>query len=233
MGSNRLGWLGYRTTGNRCLTLKEERLLRRAMGLRSDGQRDFAVFRALMTTGLRIGEFLSLSVGEAWLAVSTGHLFLSGARRKSKTLPSGKKVETDLFVLLRGEALEAFADLVRLAGEGDDSRPLVAGRYGEALTIRAFQLRLKFWAQQAGVDDRISPHWLRHTFAAEFCRKSTASPTETCIRLAQKLGQADPRSCAHYLSMSREADVQTDALWPSRKRMTRARAREAFAGVAA
>lgn len=206
-------------TSNRCLTLKEERLLRQVMGRRKDAARDFAVFRALLTTGMRISEFLSLTVAEVKAALSIERLLVPASRRKGEAC--------DLFVYLRGEAREAFADLLRLAGaEG----PLVPGRDGQPLTPRAFQLRLKHWAREAGVDDRLSPHWLRHTFGAEFCRMSTASPTETCIRLARLLGHADPRTCGHYLTMSRDDDpgLAVETAWRCRKRITKAQARRAF-----
>lgn len=206
-------------SSNRCLTLKEERLLRQAMGQRRDAARDFAIFRALLTTGLRISEFLSLSVAEVRAALSIEHLLVPASRRKGEAC--------DLFVFLRGEAREAFADLLRLAG---DDGPLVAGRDGGALTPRAVQLRLKRWAREAGVDDRLSPHWLRHTFAAQFCRASMASPTETCIRLARLLGHADPRTCGHYLTMSRDDDpgAAVEAAFRCRKRTTKAQARRTF-----
>ena len=218
--SNKLHWQSARATGNRCLTVREERLLRRTMGMRTDGARDFAIFRALLTTGLRIGEFLSLTTAEVRTAVRLERLLIPAGRRKGEAC--------DLFVHLRGEALEAFADLLRLSGDGDG--PLVPGRDGTALTARAFQLRLKLWAKEAGVDDRLSPHWLRHTFGAEFCRVTLASPTETCVRLAKLLGHADPRNCAHYLTMSRDDDpgAAIEAVWPSRKRVTKAQARRAF-----
>lgn len=206
-------------TSNRCLTLKEERLLRQVMGRRKDAARDFAVFRALLATGMRISEFLSLTVAEAEVALSKGCLLVPASRRKGEVC--------DLFVHLRGEAREAFADLLRLAG---DDGPLVPGRDGQPLTPRSVQLRLKHWAREAGVDDRLSPHWLRHTFGAEFCRMSTASPTETCIRLARLLGHADPRTCGHYLTMSRDDDLGAvvEAVFRCRKRITKAQARRAF-----
>lgn len=212
-------------TSNRCLTLREERQLRQVMGRRTDAARDFAVFRALLTTGMRISEFLSLSVAEVMVALEMGRLFVPANRRKGEFC--------DLYVYLRGEAREAFADLIRLAGREfrtTGGAPLVPGRDGKPLTPRAFQLRLKKWATEAGVDDRLSPHWLRHTFGAQFCRSSEASPTETCIRLARLLGQSDPRSCAHYLTMSRDDDpgAAVEKAWRCRKRITKTQARRAF-----
>lgn len=217
MGSE--NWRLSAVTGNRCLTLREERALRQVMAHRLDAARDFAVFRALLTTGLRISEFLSLTVAEAEAALVIGRLFVPAPRRKMAAC--------DLFVYLRGEAREAFEDLLRLAG---DDGPLVPGRDGKPLTPRAFQLRLKYWAAAAGVDSRLSPHWLRHTFGAQFCRVSAASPMETCIRLARLLGHTDPRSCAHYLTMSRDDDpgAVVEAAFRCRKRITKAQARRAF-----
>lgn len=207
-------------TSNRCLTMREERLLRQVMGRRKDAARDFAVFRALLTTGMRISEFLSLSVQEVKVALQMERLYIPAARRKGEY--------SDLFVYLRGEAREAFADLVKIAGSEADF--LVPGRDGKPLTPRAYQLRLKVWAKEAGVDDRLSPHWLRHTFGAEFCRVSKASPTETCIRLAKMLGQSDPRTCAHYLTMTRDDDpgAVIETVWRCRKRISKTQARRAF-----
>lgn len=206
-------------TSNRCLTLREERLLRQTMGRRKDAARDFAVFRALLTTGMRISEFLSLTVAEVKAALGIERLLVPASRRKGEAC--------DLFVYLRGEAREAFADLLRLTG---DDGPLVPGRDGGPLTPRAYQLRLKLWAREAGIDDRLSPHWLRHTFGAEFCRMSSASPTETCIRLARLLGHADPRTCGHYLTMSRDDDpgAAIEAAFRCRKRITKTQARRAY-----
>lgn len=210
------------STSNRCLTLAEEKALRQVMSRRTDAARDFAIFRALLTTGMRIQEFLSLTVAETTAALALGRLYLPAERRKGEAC--------ELFVYLRGEAREAFADLLRLAG---DDGPLVPGRNGAALTPRAVQLRLKFWAAQAGVDERFSPHWLRHTFGAQFCRVSEASPTETCVRLARLLGHSDPRSCAHYLTMSRDEDpgAAVERAWGAKKRVTLAQARRAFDGA--
>lgn len=207
-------------TSNRCLRLREERALRVTMGRRKDAARDFAVFRALLTTGMRISEFLSLMKDEVRQALRMERLFIDASRRKGEAC--------DLFVYLRGEAKEAFADLLKMASP--DSLYLVAGRGDQPLTPRAYQLRLKKWAKEAGVDDRLSPHWLRHTFGAEFCRKSEASPTETCIRLARLLGHADPRTCSHYLTMSRDDDpgAAVESVWRCRKRITKTQARRAF-----
>jgi len=126
--------------------------------------------------------------------------------------------------------LEGYAHDLRRLESAPGEGPLVPGPSGKPLTIRAVQLRLKLWAKAAGVDDRLSPHWLRHTFAAEFCRVSVASPTETCVRLARLLGHADPRTCGHYLTMSRENDpgLAVEQVWRCRKRITKMQARRAY-----
>ncbi len=218
---------------NRCLLVSEEALLRRLFKTRCDWQakRDWGVMRALLTTGMRISEFLSLSVGEAKTAFRLGYLFVPASRRKGQFC--------DLTVHLRGEAGQAFHDLLALRLPADEAAPLVVGRRGERLGVRAFQLGLKEWARLAGVDDEVSPHWFRHAFAAQVVESSgSENPTFVLARLSRLLGHADARSCLRYLTMSRKsasggaAELVAQA-FPARGRMTPARLRREFAGVAA
>ena len=55
---------------NRCLTLQEETAFRRFFKTRGDWQakRDWAWMRVLLTTGMRIREFSTLTAGEAMTA---------------------------------------------------------------------------------------------------------------------------------------------------------------------
>lgn len=219
--------------GNRCLLVSEEALLRRLFKTRGDWQakRDWGVMRALLTTGMRISEFLSLSVGEARAAFRLGYLFVPASRRKGQFC--------DLTVHLKGEAGQAFHDLLALRLHADEAAPLVVGRRGERLGVRAFQLALKEWARLAGVDDEVSPHWFRHAFAAQVVESSgSENPTFVLARLSRLLGHTDARSCLRYLTMSRKsasgggAELVAQA-FPARGRMTPARLRREFAGVAA
>ena len=220
---------------NRCLTLQEETAFRRFFKTRGDWQavRDWAWMRALLTTGMRISEFSTLTAGEAMTAFRLGYLFVPAIRRKAEAC--------DLQVHLTGEAAQAFHDLLALHGPGvSPDAPLVMGRGGQALSVRQYQLALKQWAVLAGVDGSVSPHWFRHAFAAQVVASSSSeNPTFVLARLSRLLGHADARSCMRYLTMSRESATggQRELVaraFPARGlRMTPARLRREFAGVAA
>lgn len=219
--------------GNRALTYEEEAQFRRFFKTRGDweAKRDWAVMRALLTTGMRIQEFLSLTLGEAATAFREGYLFVPASRRKGEFC--------DLTVHLVGEAAQAFHDLIALRRVGSplagNEAPLVAGRFDKALTVRAFQLALKKWARAAGVDEEVSPHWFRHAFAVTVVESSTSeNPVFMLARLSRLLGHSDARSCMRYLTMSRRsatggAAELVAAAFPARGvRMTPARVRRAF-----
>lgn len=223
-------------SGNRCLTIEEEAKLRRFFKTRGDWQakRDWAWMRALLTTGMRISEFSTLTVGEAMTAFRLGYLFVSATRRKAEAC--------DLTVHLTGEAAQAFHDLLAVRGTGAAAdSPLVVSRHGKALGVRSYQLALKEWAALAGVDGELSPHWFRHAFASQVVESSSSeNPTFVLARLSRLLGHADARSCMRYLTMSRKSATGGQREMVARAfpavgvRMTAARMRREFAsGVTA
>lgn len=220
---------------NRCLTIEEEMKFRRFFKTRGDfhAKRDWAWMRALLTTGMRIAEFGTLTAGEAMTAFRLGHLFVPAIRRKAEAC--------DLTVHLTGEAAQAFHDLLAFhTHDVPAETPLVMGRNGQALGVRAYQLALKEWASLAGVDTGISPHWFRHAFAAQVVESSSSeNPTFVLARLSRLLGHADARSCMRYLTMSRKSSTGGQRELVERAfpavgvRMTPARIRGAFEGRAA
>lgn len=220
-------------SGNRCLTLTEEGRFRRFFKVRGDWQakRDWAWMRALLTTGMRITEFSLLTVGEAMTAFRLGYLFVPAIKRKAEAC--------DLTVHLVAEAAQAFHDLLALRAGADPEAPLVIGRNGRALGVRQYQLALKQWAELAGVDTGISPHWFRHAFAAGVVEASSSeNPVFVLARLSKLLGHADSRSCMRYLTMSRKSSSggqreMVARAFPARDvRMTPARVKRAFEGRA-
>lgn len=216
----------------RCLSRSEEGRLRLAMrrqlGLWS-ARRDYAVFRVLLTTGMRVGEFTTLMPFELRRALELKFLYLPAERRKGQY--------EELLVHVKGEAQEAFEDLLKSASEFfgvrpdelPDDAPLVVSRNGGQMSVRGIELRFKYWAEVAGVDPAFSPHWLRHSFAVSFVEASTA--VNPLVGLKRVLGHASARSGESYLTMTRDESALGEVVeraFPSRKRMTPARARSAF-----
>lgn len=192
----------------RYLSEEEQRRLLNAAKSLSDplARRDYHWMAALIATGMRITEFSRLTVSQVHTALSTGWLV-----SRKHDCKGGRANE----YCVAGELEQHLRALVRLSDEQareqalsipENGQPLVwgrdiAGRAG-ALSVRSYENRLKEWATAAGLDPRISPHWLRHTRAMNIVRRSRASNP---LRVAQiALGHRSLSSTGVYLRMSRE-----------------------------
>ena len=223
---------------DRCLTKEEEKKLRQVMKRRGDlfGRRDYAWFRLLLVTGLRINEFSLLTVETARMSIRTKKLFIPAKNRKGQY--------ADLTVHVVGEARDAMSDLLAVCAEMaemppaqlPDEYPLVLSRKHCAMSVRAYQQRMKVWAGEAGVDAAISPHWLRHTMSMTWLEGSEAkNPLAVMKELQGRLGHRRIDSCMQYLSMSRDdMGDKTERIFPSRKTLRRRDVRKVYeAGMGA
>jgi integrase/recombinase XerD len=119
------------------------------------GLRDRAMLELLYASGLRISELINLTL--TMMDLERGVVKVSGKGSKERLVPMGE---------------EACRTIKRYLAE---ARPLLLGEHqtaacflsqrGQAMTRQTFWYRIKFYAQKAGVDMRLSPHTLRHAFA--------------------------------------------------------------------
>ena len=164
-------------------------------------QRDYHLFSALILSGCRIGEFLTLTVAQTVAAVmGKGYLFIPREHRKGQY--------TDIKIYLTAPLRAHLIALLDFHGETAEAyAPLVLGQGGQPLTVRAVQKRVKHWAQQAEIALDVSPHWFRHTHAMNLMRTSTAkNPLQVVQR---SLGQVSISSASIYAHATRE-EVQAD-----------------------
>lgn len=192
---------------SRYLIPEEQRRLLATVGRCADvlARRDAAWLRALLYSGLRIGEFSRLTVGDAQAALATGYVFVPREYRK---LAGGRGLRRhqakDHPVLLTAPLRAALEDLLRIhaemAGDCQAPEPLVISRKGGAMTVRCYEQRCAHWAQRAGL--RCSPHWLRHTRAKNILRRSTSGRPLHIVQAA--LGHTSLRSTGVYTLPDRE-----------------------------
>lgn len=191
-------------------------------------QRDYHWMAALLLTGMRIGEFSRLTVPQVQQALRAGWLVSRAVDCKG-----GRGNEYAVTTPLRAhlEALMRYAEL--LGGDlpmPAGGRPLVPGRFGGHLTPRSYELRMKLWISVAGLDARVSPHWMRHSRGMNIVRRSRASTPGMALKVAQAaLGHASLKSTGVYLSLSREelaAELQAVDGGRVKKRQARALAEE-------
>lgn len=214
--------------------LEQSRLLTGASKVNDPlAQRDYHWMAALILTGMRIQEFSLLTVQRVQQALQTGWLVspkghCKGARRGNEYVVTAR---------LRMH-LGALVKLSDELGAGcvvpPEGQPLVWGRdiadRAGHLSVRSYEARMKLWAQHAGLDPRISPHWLRHTRGMNIMRRSRG---DNPLKVAQiALNHASLRSTGVYLQMSRE-DFEREIQLVDGGRLPKAVARRMAQGVAA
>lgn len=162
--------------------------------------RDHAWIRLMLATGMRVGEFSRLTVGDLRAARETGWLFIPREHRKGK--------HRDHQVPVTKLVAEAIDALLALHGaKTSDLEPAVpsrkhgAGGAGQGLAVRSYQDRMKRWCARAGIE-AASPHWLRHTRAQNIKRRSTSADPLAIVQGA--LGHASRSSTAIYTAPTKE-----------------------------
>src|SRR5262249_49275587 len=113
------------------------------------GLRDGAVLELLYATGLRVAECCGLDRDDVDRRQGTVRVMGKGA--KERVVPVGD------------EALHAVDTW--LAARGEARGPLFTNARGGRLTTRSVHRIVKRRARAAGIDRRVTPHTLRHTFA--------------------------------------------------------------------
>jgi integrase/recombinase XerC len=122
--------------------------------------RDRAILELLYSSGLRLSELTGLDLGELDLADAT--VRVTGKGNKERILPVGRMARTALKEWLRTRASLANADEMAL---------FVSNRGGR-LSARSVQARVDYWAKRQGIDTRVYPHLLRHSFATHLLESS-------------------------------------------------------------
>jgi len=138
------------------LTLDEvERLLNAPDLATPQGQRDRALLELLYASGLRVSELVNLDLNQ--INLDTSEIRVWGKGSKERMALMGKPAT---------EALRNYLSQGRpkLLG-GKKTNAIFLNRYGQRLPERRVQRILVDYAAKAGIEKRVHPHILRHTFA--------------------------------------------------------------------
>lgn len=200
-------------------------------------RRDSAWVRLLASTGMRLNELVTMTVGDAEAALRTGHLFVPKEHRKGFSRGSAK----DHSYLVTEPVRRALLDLLavrREQGHADarpdldcgGSAPLVMSRKHVGVTARAYEQRCAMWAELAGLGEKVSPHWFRHTRAMNIMRRSTASDPRGVVQAA--LGHTSIASTGVYTQITKEDMAAALAEVDGQPRLRRRALRRAYDGRA-
>jgi integrase/recombinase XerD len=119
--------------------------------------RDRALLELLYATGLRVTELVSLNVDDISLASATVRV----------VHPKDKR---ERFVPIHERAIKPMQEYleqarVRLVHDPEE-RALFLNHRGERLTRQGLWLIVKHYVREVGIREEVTPHTLRHTFAA-------------------------------------------------------------------
>ena len=122
--------------------------------------RDRAMVELFYSTGLRLAELHGLDAGLVRGAVSEFNVIGKGRKERQVLVGSKARLALDAWLRLRGNYAAV------------DEPALFVGRNGRRLSRGAIGVRLKAWARAAGLDARLHPHRLRHSFATHLLEGS-------------------------------------------------------------
>ncbi|HEV2973978.1 MAG TPA: site-specific tyrosine recombinase XerD [Solirubrobacteraceae bacterium] len=174
----------------RVLTRQEvARLLREPSGTEPHALRDRALLELMYACGLRVSEVTGLELRD--VDVEEGMLCARGKGSKERLVPIGRQAIA---------ALEAYVARGRpvLLGARSESK-LFLNRRGGALTRQGLYKIVQGHARGAGLQERMSPHTLRHSFATHLLAGGCDLRS-----LQEMLGHADLATTQVYTHLSAE-----------------------------
>jgi integrase/recombinase XerD len=166
-----------------------EKLLDAVDTTRERGLRDRAMIELLYACGLRVSELTNARLEN--LDLDSGTIRVTGKGEKTRIVPVGKKAR---------EAVAAYLERERpqLVSKKTGSE-IFLNRHGKKLTtVRVWQI-LKETAKRAGLEQKVYPHLLRHSFATHLLGGGAD------LRIIQEmLGHADISTTQIYTHVDHE-----------------------------
>jgi integrase/recombinase XerD len=131
----------------------------------AEGQRDANILELLYATGLRVSELVSLNVQDIDFEESYIRCWGKGSKER--------------IVYAHDRALDGLQDYLStsrmsLLGQNKEEAALFVNHRGERLTRQWVWNILKTYSKRAGIDRKITPHTLRHSFATHLLQKGAS-----------------------------------------------------------
>ncbi len=160
------------------------------------GQRDRAMLELMYAAGLRVSELITLEIAN--LSLSQGVLRVIGKGGKERLVPIGETAE-EWLVLYLNDGRKSL-----LKGAQSEIIFLTARKSG--LSRQAFWYVVSKYARKVGIEGKVSPHMLRHSFATHLLNHGAD------LRVVQLLlGHSDLSTTQIYTHIAREGLKQLHA----------------------
>ena len=165
------------------LTSKEvEKLLEQPECVDAKGYRDRAMLELLYATGIRVSELISLNVHDVSLAAG---IITCHGRERDRVIPLYNAAI---------KALTEYIEFIRPQMIADPNETaLFVNVSGERMSRQGFWKLIKSYQVKAGIEKTITPHTLRHSFAAHLLENGA-----DIHAIQEMLGHADISSTQVY-----------------------------------
>jgi len=165
-------------------------LLLGAPNLKSpSGLRDKAVLEVLYASGMRVSELVKLNISD--VDKDDGEILVSGKGSKER------------IVLIGSPAMAALKDYIKYGRsklvKSTSNRAIFLGRFGTRITSRSVERIIQKHIKKAGIDKKITPHSLRHSFATHMLERGADLRT-----VQELLGHASLSTTQIYTHITKE-----------------------------
>ena len=165
------------------LTSKEvELLLEQPECIDSKGYRDRAMLELLYATGIRVTELISLDISDVNLSAGVIRCSSRGKERFIPMYSAAVKALNDYLTLVRPQMIAM-----------PDEQSLFVNVSGERMSRQGFWKIVKYYQKKANIEKDITPHTLRHSFAAHLLENGA-----DIHAIQEMLGHADISSTHMY-----------------------------------
>ncbi len=123
--------------------------------------RDLAMFELMYSSGLRLAELVSINLTD--IDIGQRQLIVTGKGNKNRYLPVGSRAI---------EAIRRWLGVRSDFCKDEDHEALFISRLGKRISARNVQCRLDALVKRRSLDQPLSPHALRHSFATHLLESS-------------------------------------------------------------
>jgi integrase/recombinase XerD len=174
----------------RTLTVKEvEKLLEAPRSHSPSGARDKAMLELLYATGIRVSELVSINIED--IEFNKGFIRCNGKAQKQRIIPMSA---------IASRCLSYYLEQMRPKMLKHNHVPdaMFLSHLGLRMTRQGFWKILKRYSREIGIVKSITPHTLRHSFAAHLIENGAD------LRAVQEmLGHADISTTQMYMTVSK------------------------------
>ena len=146
------------------------------------GYRDRAMLELLYATGIRVSELIALDVDDLNLAAGMLKCRSKGRERSIPLYPAAIRALNEYIHRVRPQLIDSV-----------DETALFVNMSGERMSRQGFWKLIKYYQEKAGIEKDITPHTLRHSFAAHLLENGADLQS-----IQAMLGHADISSTQIY-----------------------------------